>query len=69
MLVCNLLERPESPEMIVPASPAQAVGVDYYYYENYFRSAETCKARGKALTKPGSFWFGFLCLKDQGDPK
>ncbi|WP_341729730.1 hypothetical protein, partial [Brooklawnia sp.] len=49
--------------------PANAVGVQYNYYEDYFYSQGTCISRGRAMTQPGSHWIGFQCVKHSGDTK
>ena len=48
---------------------AQAVQVKSHYYDNYFYSAATCKARGQALMRTQPDWITFLCYRDSGDKK
>lgn len=51
------------------AAPAEAIGIHYSYYENYFKSAETCKARGKQLMKEVSSYVSFTCHKKKNHSK
>lgn len=51
------------------ATPAEAIGIHYSYYENYFKSAETCKARGKQLMKEVSSYVSFRCHKKKSHSK
>ena len=53
----------------VSATPAEAIGIHYNYYDNYFKSAETCKARGKKLMKEVSNYISFACHKKKGNSK
>lgn len=53
----------------VTAAPAEAIGIHYSYYDNYFKSSETCKARGKKLMKEVSIYVSFSCYKKKGNAK
>ena len=48
------------------APPAQALEVKHKYYDNWFKSKETCTARGKSLMRSQPDWISFICYRDAG---
>lgn len=51
---------------MLAAPPAQALEVKHKYYDNWFKSKETCKARGNSLMMSQPDWISFICYRDAG---